>query len=138
MSSWHARGGFLFVAILLVAGGCDKELTLTFVNHTDRAQPVAVQLPGRAQRDLGTIAANGGEVRHAFKMEDDDLPADVTCTAGASQLHLRITEESPDDQAHVFWLIDPTRAAPTDGTAPAGTAEADPVPARHPGGGDEG
>ena len=36
MSSWHRWGVLLWGLAALAVAGCDKELSLTFVNHTAR------------------------------------------------------------------------------------------------------
>ena len=72
---------FLLLAVC-VAGGCAKEVQLTFVNHVDQTLRVDVTTPNDGREILGMVGPHG-RIGQKVKFENDELPSTVTWKAGA-------------------------------------------------------
>ncbi len=84
---------------LLLLCGCDKEVELTFVNRTDQALDVRVSTPDEGHEHVGRLDPRG-RLEHEIEIDDDELPARCSWTAGPYGGDFLVTEESDEE----IWL----------------------------------
>ena len=79
--------------------GCDKKVSLTFVNLTSESLDVRLNSPAFGPERVGVVPA-AGKLTHKLKFQQDDLPA--TCAWSAGQYHDQFTvnKKTPDQ----LWI----------------------------------
>jgi hypothetical protein len=85
----------LFVFALTMVG-CDKTVSYTFTNVTDRPADLVLLIPGD---DLGSFSLPpSGQLTHKVKLPKDDLPAACELRCGKEVKSFTITEDTRDKQ----------------------------------------
>lgn len=75
----------IFLALLasgLLLAGCDKKVSISFYNTTNRSLDVRIDGPGKGVGELGTVAPNGGLAATRIEVKKDILPAHYKWKAG--------------------------------------------------------
>jgi hypothetical protein len=98
--------GVLMIVAMLA--GCKKEYELTFVNHKAEAVQVDLTTPEGPQ-SLGTLAPHDS-VKTTLKLDEDELPADCTYTAGDEKKPFQLTKDMRTQQ----WIHIGTDQGPID------------------------
>lgn len=103
----------MLVAVLaLTTVGCQKQIDLTFYNHTDAVLPVQVTTPEVGTMDAGSIGANGSMLNYTIRLETSNLPADCSVAVGRAARSFTVTE---DTREHLwFHYTDQGLAGPMD------------------------
>jgi hypothetical protein len=91
--------------------GCDKEVKLTFVNHSPTPVDIQLRGPGTGMGFVGRAGA-GEATKTKIKVDKDFLPARYDWQAGAFANNFVVTEDTEDE----LWIhIDsPAGSAPVD------------------------
>ena len=94
--------------IVAMVAGCKKEYELTFVNHKTQAVQVDLSTPEGPQ-SLGTLAPYASRTA-TLKIDEDELPAVCTYTAGDEKKDFTLTKSMRTDQ----WIHIGTDQGPID------------------------
>ena len=86
------------IVCLAAIAGCDKKVTLTFVNTTDQSRPLELSAPTAGSEHLGVLPPSGGKVKHTLKINKDDLPATVNWQAGDAGGNFTVDKKTPKEQ----------------------------------------
>jgi len=89
-----AMGSLLVVGLLAV--GCKKEVNLTFVNPTDKALDLRLTTPEEGTEYLGTLPPQGGKIKTKVKIDEEDLPTNLTYRAGEFTGSIPVSKQSPN------------------------------------------
>ncbi|KPK79300.1 MAG: hypothetical protein AMJ81_13470 [Phycisphaerae bacterium SM23_33] len=130
-----AASGTLLVVVALCAmmtAGCQKQLELTFVNHTNSVVPVRVSTPQTGTMEAGSLGPSGSKLHCTIRIEMEDLPALCTCTVGVGFKTFTVTKDTKGKLW--FHYTKEGLAGPTDkeGSLVGGTQEGEikpPAPA---------
>ena len=94
--------GKVFAMVLLLcvmaAVGCQKRIELTFVNHTDTPHEVKVTTPERGTATVGSVGADGGQLHHTIRINNDDLPAQCSVRVGLLSKTFEVNQDMKDKQ----------------------------------------
>jgi len=93
MNTWKA---ILLVVVGAMLAGCDKEVEITWVNHTFIERQLVVHEPDGDREEIGRLERNGGVRTEEFEFDDDDLPARVRWRAGDQRGEILVAEASPE------------------------------------------
>ena len=95
MSRVKMAGLILVLAAAAAAGGCTKDVTLTFTNTTDKSRTVLLTTPD-GTGEIATLGPVGGRWVHKIKIKTDDLPAVCTFRGGDQSGQFTVNENSED------------------------------------------
>ena len=83
------------LACVATTVGC-KKVEVTVWNHSDNALDVRVTVPDGTM-SLGTVGANGARLSYTIKIDNEDLPAHCSMSAGVGNTQsFTVTEDTKD------------------------------------------